>query len=216
MGALALAGAVLAPAGASAQGPTTEITSGPEGLTNDPEPVFRFTSNDPDANYECRLDPGGPYACSSPTKLGLVPDGDYLFEVRAVDSSGGGGAYASSAFTVDTQVRDLDVTAKKKQRQGGKRIKIKAKVGAQELIEAAGEGGINVRGSKRFFLLRRVKKTVQGGEATVLRLKPQRKRDHKKIFRLLQRGKRLTATASVAATDEAGNTFVEDRVVRLK
>lgn len=57
---------------------------------------------------------------------------------------------------------------------------------------------------------------TDAGEQTVLRLKPKKRRDSRRILRLLRRGKDLRANPSVKFIDVAGNTAVEKRVVRLK
>ena len=61
-----------------------------------------------------------------------------------------------------------------------------------------------------------MKKSTDAGEQTVLRLKPKKKKDEKKILKLLRKGKDLRANPSVKLTDEAGNSVTEKRVVRLK
>lgn len=50
----------------------------------------------------------------------------------------------------------------------------------------------------------------------MLRLKPRKKKDSKKIFRLLRRGKKIRANPSVELVDDAENSVIEKRVVRLK
>lgn len=84
-------------------------------------------------------------------------------------------------------------------------IKVKTKAGAGEAVAAA-----------KKFPLKRVRKSTEAGEQTVLRLKPKKRRDSRRIFRLLRRGKDLRANPSVKFTDAAGDIAVEKRVVRLK
>lgn len=95
------------------QGPQdTSISSGPSGVTNGTSAVFGFTSSDPDAAYECRLDrPGTPgtwFTCGSPfdrgeSFSGLTANGSYTFSVRGRDPSGNlDETPVSRTWTVDT------------------------------------------------------------------------------------------------------------------
>jgi RTX calcium-binding nonapeptide repeat (4 copies)/Bacterial Ig-like domain/Glycosyl hydrolase catalytic core len=84
--------------------PTTTITSGPPGATNDPTPTFSFSS-DPGASLQCRLDSAQASAwqgCSSPRTVAHLADGPHTFEVRAKDAAQNVGPAASRTFTVDT------------------------------------------------------------------------------------------------------------------
>jgi hypothetical protein len=82
--------------------PQTAITSGPDGVTNDPTPTFTFSS-EPDATFECRVD-NGPYAaCDSPRTTALLADGSHTFSVRAIDEVGNiDPTPATRNFTVQT------------------------------------------------------------------------------------------------------------------
>jgi hypothetical protein len=92
-------------AGAVAQAPGARIHSGPPALSNNPFPEFTFTGT-PGARFQCRLRPveAGFTGCASPHRPGDVDygiplhDGDYVFEVRAVQ----GGNTAAWPFTIDT------------------------------------------------------------------------------------------------------------------
>ncbi len=78
------------------------ITSGPNGLTNDNDPSFDFSEPDA-ATYRCRVDPGDPFElCQPPDAYTNLPDGPYAFEVRAVDSSVNTGPSATRPFSIDT------------------------------------------------------------------------------------------------------------------
>lgn len=77
------------------------ITGHPSSRTADSTPSFEFESTPPTANFECSVDGGVAQPCvaGSPyTVPGPLPDGPHLFEVEAVEVSGG----ASFSFTVDT------------------------------------------------------------------------------------------------------------------
>ncbi len=84
--------------------PTTTISSGPSGITNDPTPTFGFSS-EPGANLQCRVDSSQETAwqgCSSPRTLAHLADGSHTFSVRATDPAGNVGPEASRSFIVDT------------------------------------------------------------------------------------------------------------------
>ena len=68
--------------------PRPTIDSGPSGPTNDATPTFGFSSDDPGASFECRLDGGAFAACSSPQPYSSLTDGPHTFEVRATDAAG--------------------------------------------------------------------------------------------------------------------------------
>ena len=48
--------------------PDTTTLSGPSGVTKSPTAHFKFASPEPDATFECSLNGGAYYACSSPRK----------------------------------------------------------------------------------------------------------------------------------------------------
>jgi hypothetical protein len=92
--------------------PETEITSGPSGPVNDATPSASFTSPDPTAVFECRVD-GGPWTgCTSPLTSAVLPEGAHTFEVRAIDPAGNVDATpAARGFTVDVTAPDTSITA---------------------------------------------------------------------------------------------------------
>jgi CSLREA domain-containing protein len=68
--------------------PETNKVSGPSGITNNSTAHFKFSSPDPDASFECSLDGGAYYRCSSPETINRLPEGRHTFTVRAVDAEG--------------------------------------------------------------------------------------------------------------------------------
>ncbi|QJR10176.1 hypothetical protein DSM104443_01230 [Usitatibacter rugosus] len=70
---------------AAAGAPDTTITSGPSGVSTGIA-AFTFTSSVSPATFECRVDGGSPFPCSSPITLGMPPLGPRTFEVRAIAS----------------------------------------------------------------------------------------------------------------------------------
>ena len=86
--------------------PSLTIDSGPSGFTNDSTPTFGFTA-EAGAIVSCSIDTGSPTfgPCSNPsshTPSAPLPDGRYVFRVRAVDAASNE-AIETRAFTVDTQ-----------------------------------------------------------------------------------------------------------------
>lgn len=66
-----------------AESPNTLITSAPPLVSNNPSPVFEFSSPNPSATFECQLD-GEPFsACDSPKAYTDLTDGQHIFQVRA-------------------------------------------------------------------------------------------------------------------------------------
>lgn len=91
--------------------PTTTITGGPGNPSNDANPQFTFSSSQPGSTFECQLDGGATYACSSPTTV-HVGNGVHTFTVHAV---GPGGSVdpvgASFTWTVQATATTNSATA---------------------------------------------------------------------------------------------------------
>ena len=69
--------------------PDTAITTGRAGRVFEFSATFTFTSPDPNATFECRLNGSAWAACSSPMSYLDLLAGDQLFEVRAKGQGGG-------------------------------------------------------------------------------------------------------------------------------
>ncbi|TXL61414.1 FG-GAP-like repeat-containing protein [Aeromicrobium terrae] len=92
--------------------PTTSITSGPSGWTGDSTPTFGFTSPEPGATFECRVDDAAFEACTTPHTTAELADGDHVFQARAVDTTGNVDPIpAAIAFTVDTVAPDTVISS---------------------------------------------------------------------------------------------------------
>ena len=90
--------------------PETTIDSGPEGTVATDSASFTFSSNEPDASFDCRLDGGGWSPCTSPASHSRLANGAHTFEVRARDGAGNNDPLpASRTWTVD--VAGPDTTA---------------------------------------------------------------------------------------------------------
>ena len=105
--------------------PTTTFTGGPQGPTNNRQPVFTFRSED-GARFECALDGGGYQACSSPATTPPLADGPHQLTVRAVDDVFNvESPPATRAFTVDTAAPNATITKKPRKRFYKRRVKFK-------------------------------------------------------------------------------------------
>ncbi len=198
--------------------PQTTITAGPaDGSTiTDATPTFGFSSDETDSAFECRVDGGAFDPCSSPRQIGPLGDGAHSFAARATDSFANTEATpARRSFTVDTRISNPTVRARGTQAQGDERIRLKVRVGAAERALATAGGKINL-GRRADYRFRRVTRTLEPSDISVLRLKPARKRDERRILRALERGKSARATISVRISDAVGNFAVERRFVKLK
>ena len=83
--------------------PHTFIVSGPSGTIDDNTPTFEFSSDDPDATYECRVVDETPFeTCTSPYTTAELANGEHTFDVRATDAAGNTDpSGASRTFTVN-------------------------------------------------------------------------------------------------------------------
>jgi hypothetical protein len=82
----------------------TTIASGPKNVNQGAPATFAFSSNDPAATFECRLDNGPFVPCTSPLTLASSPAGPHTFQARAVNAQGIRGPAASWAFQVGAPV----------------------------------------------------------------------------------------------------------------
>jgi hypothetical protein len=79
--------------------PETTITKGPK-KTRKARPKFKFTSSDPDATFECKLDKGQFAACASPFRTPKLRPGKHKLKVRAVAAGGTDATPAVRKFRV--------------------------------------------------------------------------------------------------------------------
>ncbi|HTU14842.1 MAG TPA: Ig-like domain-containing protein [Solirubrobacterales bacterium] len=89
--------------------PNVNITSGPNGLTNDKTPTFAFTANEA-STFECKVDGGSFATCASPFTTADLTDGAHTFSVRATDAAGNVSSPANRSFTVDATAPVVTIT----------------------------------------------------------------------------------------------------------
>jgi hypothetical protein len=68
--------------------PETTIDTAPSGTTQERDAQLTFSSNDPEAGFQCKLDDGVFDSCASPLNLNSLPLGARTVLVRAVDAAG--------------------------------------------------------------------------------------------------------------------------------
>ena len=68
--------------------PKTRITKKPKRRTRSRRAKFAFASNEPGAEFECKLDKGAFKSCSSPLKLKRLKPRRHRLLVRAIDTAG--------------------------------------------------------------------------------------------------------------------------------
>ena len=95
----------------------------------------------------------------------------------------------------------------------GKRIVVKLRAGAAEIVSIAAAG--NIRQGGRAFRLHRATATVAPGRQATLELRPRKAWQERKIKRALRAGKTLTATVRIRFTDILGNVAHRTRTITL-
>jgi hypothetical protein len=88
------------------QAPDTKIDQGPGDFSASAEATFRFSSSDPGATFQCRIDSEVAQPCQSPYVRSLH-DGSHSFSVRAVNAAGlSDDTPAERVWTIDTVAPD--------------------------------------------------------------------------------------------------------------
>ena len=83
--------------------PEVEILVGPEDRTNEADALFEFQClGDVNCAFECSLNDGPGEPCDSPLSFENLEDGDYVFEVIAIDDLDQASEPAQWAWTIDT------------------------------------------------------------------------------------------------------------------
>lgn len=82
--------------------PGVDITSGPDGPTDQRTATFEFTSVTSGVQFQCSLDGGAFTACVSPKTYSNLTDGQHTFEVRAALNGQSPGKASQRQWTVDT------------------------------------------------------------------------------------------------------------------
>jgi hypothetical protein len=92
--------------------PETTITGGPSGTVTQATATFTFTTTDPGATFECKLDGAAFASCTSPVNLTGLSSAAHVFQVRSRDAVGNVDATPDSrTWTVDFTAPDTIITA---------------------------------------------------------------------------------------------------------
>ena len=92
--------------------PETTIDSGPSDPSTSSSATFEFSSDDPNAAFECQLDSGGYESCSSPQTYSSLADGERTVSVRAIDAVGNTDQSPDTrTWTVDTTAPETSIDA---------------------------------------------------------------------------------------------------------
>ncbi len=92
--------------------PQTTLDSHPVAATQSHSAQLAFSSNDPDATFECKLDDAAFAPCTSPQNFTGLANGSHTFQARAVDVNAvADPTPASFMWTVDDVAPDTTLTA---------------------------------------------------------------------------------------------------------
>ena len=80
--------------------PVTTINSGPSNQTYSNSAQFSFSSNEDSSTFDCKLDYGYWFDCSSPKNFSSVEVGNHVFYVKATDLAGNEGEYDTWSWEV--------------------------------------------------------------------------------------------------------------------
>ncbi len=87
-------------AGCDLTGPAADITKTPKKKTDSRKATFKFTSDDPNATFRCRLDKKPFVPCSSPKRYRKLKVRKHRFRVQGTDSKGNVGPIDSFRWRV--------------------------------------------------------------------------------------------------------------------
>lgn len=82
------------------QPPTVAITAGPSGDTGDHTPTFKFTANQSDVTFQCKVDGAAYKTCGSPYTTAKLNAAKHTFYVRGKNSAGDVSDPATRSFRV--------------------------------------------------------------------------------------------------------------------
>ena len=107
--------------------PETTISSGPPERSRQSWAEFAFSGGEGTSSFQCRLDGGTWTTCTSPRTVTGLADGDHVFEVRAVGTSGYSDATpARWAWKVDATAPQTTIVSAGADGPGGARFEFEA------------------------------------------------------------------------------------------
>lgn len=197
--------------------PETSVDSGPEPVARNNKPTFTFSSSETGSTFECRIGTAGFQPCASPFTSQTLEQGSYLFAVRATDAAGNIDATpAEFAFAVDRVVSGANASAKRTQRQRGRKVALSVRVKATEDVRVSAAAKLHLS-KKKSFTLKSKAFDLDAGKKRKLELKPQKASASRKILKALKKGGTVKGTLSATFTDEVGNRATTGKIeVRVK
>jgi hypothetical protein len=129
------------------------------------------------------------------------------------DASGSDGTDIGAVELADTTLDGAHVSAKKKQKEKGKKIVIAVSAGASEGVTATADGSAKV--GKKQIALTVAPTSVAAGQSATLKLKPSSKKGTRKIAKRLGSGKKVKVAINVTLTDAAANSATQPVTVKL-
>jgi hypothetical protein len=92
--------------------PDTPIESRPPFFTRDNTPTFTFSSSEPGSRFECSIDGGPFFLCTSPFTTPRLAGGRHTFAVRAIDAAGNADPTPTTyVFEIAVELSELPVPA---------------------------------------------------------------------------------------------------------
>jgi 6-phosphogluconolactonase len=154
---------------------------------------------------------------NSVSSFTIEANGDLAPVAGSPFSTGGSAPSGRSIAVLDTDDQvSFDVKFKRKQKQHGKRIKVRFKLIADEAISARVTGVIAGRGLRQGAKLKRVRTALDSGQSRNFTMKLKKKQAGKGIAKLLGKGKKLKANLTFLVTDDLDNTNIRRVKILLK
>ena len=136
---------------------------------------------------------------------------------RQLDPTGGTSPTGRSIALIDTDDRvAFAVERKARQKQTGKRVRIKFSIKTGEPIDVAANGVVTARGIKKAQKLKALRVGLPSGLDRRFTLTLAKRSKNRAILGRIDKGKRAKATITFTATDDLGNSGVRRVKVKLK
>lgn len=131
-----------------------------------------------------------------------------------VDAAGSDGTDIGAVELPDTELFDPALSAKKKQKVKGRKVRVVVEASAGEAATATVGGSLKL--GKKSVPLADATAQLTAGDPAELTLGPASKKASRKIAKVLKKGKKPRVTLSAEIADAAGNKFDQGLNVKLK
>jgi DNA-binding beta-propeller fold protein YncE len=164
--------------------------------------------------------PSHTYAADGPYSVSLtVTDNEgcsdqVVFTGTTASCNGSAEATSIHQVDIDSVVDGASLSAKKTQKQKGKKIAVTVKLGAAEAVHVVANGKIKI--AKKSYALKKLTKSLAAGGTATVKLKLKKTADAAKVAAALRQGTKVTASPVAKFTDDAGNSTAKRKTVRLK